>query len=69
MTEPYQERVLAKRAELDDKLGKLLAFLGNDAAPPVSDDERNRLRRQAQVMREYSDILGQRIQAWGVGRG
>lgn len=62
---PYQARVIAEKEELDDKLGKLVVFLGGEVVKSLPDDELHRLRRQAGVMREYSDILHQRIQAWG----
>ena len=67
MLKPHQERVVAEKKELDEKLVKLHAFcFGSDTKifgtlPP---EERDRLESQYTVMKQYSDILGQRIAAF-----
>ena len=68
--EPYQQRVVDEKGELDERLDRLLVFLSAVAREHVpktalSDDELTRLCRQAVVMRQYSNILRQRIEAWG----
>jgi len=63
--QPHQQRVVDEKSELDTKLEKLKAFIGNlnpsaifEGLPPV---ERGRLIRQASIMEEYSDVLRERI--------
>lgn len=61
--EPYQQRVIDEKESLDDKIHKLSVFLGSASEmPPIPDDEQGRLKRQLGVMREYSTILGERIE-------
>jgi hypothetical protein len=62
--QPYQQRVVAEKAELDGKLDKLKAFLVADSFVAVNNAEQDRLLRQAKAMGEYSKILGERIAAW-----
>ena len=62
---PYQERVLEEKAELDEKLKKLLAFQGTEAFAATPADEQERLIRQSVAMDEYSVVLGERITAFG----
>lgn len=61
---PHQQRVVDEKAELDDRLGKLTSFFGTEIFAGLDSAEMERLRRQAEVMQEYSDILGQRIAAF-----
>lgn len=60
----YQQRVVQEKAELDLKIAKLDAFLGQQGfASKVPDEsERSRLTSQFAVMTEYSRILGERIE-------
>ena len=67
--EDYQKRVIDEKAELDAKLEKLQTFLVkqfhfNAEEMEITSDELNRLKRQAEVMAEYSKILGERIEAF-----
>jgi hypothetical protein len=62
--QPHQERAIAEKAELDERLAKLKAFLGSEAFVKVAEDEQDRLDRQADTMAEYSGILGERIAAF-----
>jgi hypothetical protein len=58
----YKERVIEEKKQLDEKLAKLSAFFGTPKYDTdVNNQEKNRLRRQAEVMKEYSDILAVRI--------
>jgi hypothetical protein len=60
--EPYQQRVIDEKTELDAKLEKLSAFIGDaNRFNGLHGDERVRLTRQESVMTEYSRILGERI--------
>ena len=58
---PHQQRVVQERHELDERLGKLVAFLSGSIFQKLPEAERTRLESQAAVMGCYSDILGERI--------
>lgn len=62
----FQGRVVAEKAELDEKIARLNAFLGSPNFKAVVADglEQSRLHRQFDVMQEYSNILGWRIAAF-----
>ena len=63
----HQQRVVDEKQELDGRLEKLLAFIDNGTGIIFSGlvtEERQRLTTQARIMREYSDILGDRITAF-----
>lgn len=65
--QPHQERVITEKKELDEKLEKLLAFIDAGKGPIYSKlvtEERQRLTTQARIMKEYSDILADRISAF-----
>jgi hypothetical protein len=65
--QPHQERVVAEKSELDGKLEKLLAFIdcGKGAIySTLVTEERERLTTQARIMKEYSDVLADRIAAF-----
>lgn len=66
MPEPYQERVLAEKRELDDKLSRLESFLTPEEDTRLDEEERTRLTTQLDLMRQYSTVLGERITAWGI---
>lgn len=58
----HQQRVVAERDELKDRLTKLKDFIGNN--PIFSDlpkDEQERLRAQSGAMALYASILDRRI--------
>lgn len=56
----HQDRVRAERAELNEKIVKL----GTEVWATLPVAERERLRRQRTAMREYLDILDERIAAF-----
>lgn len=58
---PHQERVVKEKADLDERLNKLEAFIEGDAYDALPIDERHLLQSQAVYMRNYSIILGHRI--------
>ncbi len=63
--QPHQERVVNEKAELDGRLSKLKDFIDtNPHFVPLPQDEKDRLIKQSEVMKEYSDILDQRIAAF-----
>ena len=57
----YQQRVIDEKAELDERLVNLLNFPNFEDLPQ---DEQDRMWRQAKAMKRYSEILGQRIEAF-----
>ena len=61
---PYQQRLIDEKTQLDERLGKLTAFFDTDPFPDLPQAEQDRMRRQATHMKRYSDILGERIEAW-----
>ena len=62
--ESYQERVIEEKQELDDRIDKLESFLLSGRAGAVVEDEIQRMNRQCAAMKEYSDVLGERIDAF-----
>jgi hypothetical protein len=66
--EPYQQRVVDEKAQNDDRLEKLGAFIdgkGNTSVfGELPEDEQERLVRQRSCMAELSGILGERIAAF-----
>lgn len=65
LLEPHQQRVVCEKQELDARIDKLKDFIGNN---PIFDslekDEQYRLKRQYNHMCDYSDVLGERIEAF-----
>ncbi len=59
--EPYQERVVAEKVELDKKLKLLNSFFGTPAYAGIDQAEKARLLKQSEVMADYSTILAERI--------
>ena len=59
--EAYQQRVVDEKKELDIKLDKLVEFLKSPKITSVNPDEHNRLTRQQYIMRQYSEVLSERI--------
>lgn len=62
--QPHQQRVVAEKSELDERLNKLLAFTLTPIFASLPVDEQGRLRKQAHYMQAYSNVLDQRIAAW-----
>lgn len=61
---PHEERVVAEKAELDEKCTKLTAFTFTGIFAELPSDERDRLNRQHAIMEQYSKVLGERIAAF-----
>lgn len=66
---PHQQRVIGEKRELDDRLGKLVAFIDSAIFDGLDAEEQDRLRRQAACMADLSQILGERIAAFGEVKG
>ncbi|MBQ4844399.1 hypothetical protein [Pseudoalteromonas sp. MMG005] len=62
----FISRVIEEKKELDLKLEKLNAFLESSASDELCKGDEYLLRRQRQVMTEYSCVLSTRIERfWG----
>ena len=58
---PFQERVVQEKNELDVKIKKLDDFIHSEMHRNLPEDERLRMLRQFCHMKDYSNILGDRI--------
>lgn len=58
---PHEERVVAEKRELDEKLVKLKVFLESRVFKELPGFDRDLLEDQSTVMEKYSKILEQRI--------
>lgn len=62
---PHQQRVLDEKQDTDIRITKLDEFIQRNALfRRLESDEQARMRRQLDVMRELSVILGERISAF-----
>ena len=63
---PHQQRVIEEKRELDEKLQKLTLFISSEKFCEIvrSEEERGRLVCQEEAMKYYSEILGERIEAF-----
>jgi hypothetical protein len=59
--EPWQERVITEKQELDEKMAKLDAFRRSDEFIRLLREDQELLNDQHTVMEQYSDVLGRRI--------
>ena len=62
--QPHQESLVKEKAELDEKIANLEAFQQGDIHRTLPEIERARLKRQFWHMKDYSDVLGERIAAF-----
>lgn len=63
---PHQQRVIAEKAELDEKLSKLLAFFDSETYKAIPGQDQQMLQQQSVSMEHYSEILGMRIEGFGI---
>lgn len=61
---PYQERVVAEKKDLEEKIDKLHTFISSDEWKDVDLREKDRLLRQVHHMTKYASVLGERIAAF-----
>lgn len=62
--EPHQLRVLEEHEELDERLRKLMNFMGNPQFNDLPDAEKDLLRQQSEHMQAYASVLEKRINAF-----
>lgn len=61
---PHQQRVVDEKAELGERIHKLVAFLVSPLFAALPVDEQMRLKRQTIAMDQYFTILAERITAF-----
>ena len=59
--EPFQERVVTEKDELEEKIGKLHSFFTTSTFAELDPAEQDRLNEQLKAMETYAALLGQRI--------
>lgn len=59
--QPHQQRVSDEKAELDERIGKLGAFIHGDVFPTLPGADQLLLIEQHSAMIVYSEILAKRI--------
>jgi hypothetical protein len=64
--QPHQKRVIDEKKELDTKLEALTHFIGTPIYHTLSHQDQFLLRRQMVAMGEYSSILRDRIDLFGM---
>jgi hypothetical protein len=62
--QPHQERVVAEKAELSEKLDKLESFHDTAIYAGLPPAEQSRLTRQMYIMKLYEQVLAERISAF-----
>ena len=62
--QPHQQRVVEERTELEDKFGKLQAFITGAKFASAPDAEQGRLVLQHHIMTALALVLEQRIAAF-----
>lgn len=61
---PFVERLFTEKAELDERIEKLSAFLAKPEFEKLSILDKHLLNQQFYVMIEYSKILSLRLEAY-----
>ena len=62
--QPHEQRVVAEKNEVSDRLAKLLSFFQGPVFQKLGEAERSRLRNQARFMDGYAAVLEERIDAF-----
>lgn len=66
--QPHQQRVIDEKKELDRKAKALSLFIGTSPLfENIDPAEQERLKIQNDIMWQYSEVLGARIDAFGAG--
>jgi hypothetical protein len=64
MLKPHQQRVVAEKGEVEERLIALVQFLDGDLYRGLDEAEKNRLRQQRYFMSGYCQVLRDRIDAF-----
>jgi hypothetical protein len=59
--EPWQERLINEKAELDLKLERLTEFGRSPQFQALDEEEQMLINRQHSLMEDYSEVLSKRI--------
>lgn len=62
--QPHQQRVVSEKAELDERIDKLTAFIDTPIFAGLDVAEQERLVRQLHHMGMYTAVLAERIRAF-----
>jgi len=62
------DRMRQEHCDLCDRLNKLDAFIHTEKFASIATTEQNRMKRQFVAMREYSEVLGERLSCASVGK-
>lgn len=60
----YQQRVVDEKAQLDEKITKLAAFIDGDIFKTLHEDERVNMKLQLYFMQGYTTVLAKRIERY-----
>ena len=69
MYKAYQNRVIDEKNDLDGKIERLVVFLSVEEMAEhkeTTPDEKEKLNRQIKIMKDYSQVLGERIAEFAV---
>jgi hypothetical protein len=64
--EDFQQRVVNEKVQLDEKIGRLRRILNDPIFPTIPRDDQELLEHQFELMKEYSDVLGDRIKRFAL---
>lgn len=67
--QPYQQRVIEEKRELDKRAKKLYAFFDTEIFKGLPVEEQELLGKQAELMTHYSFILERRIELFDSSEG
>lgn len=62
--EPWQERIINERNDLEFKLHRLTNFIDSTLFDTLPKAEQGRLQRQKLIMIDYVAVLNERVAAW-----
>lgn len=62
--QPYQLAMLEERKDLNERLANLHTFIGKPTFNTLDALEQSRMQYQQHVMRQYFDVLNERIRSF-----
>lgn len=66
--ESFQDRVVYEKQELDDKITRLNTFTMSGMFFKLSADEKERMLRQLKIMKQYTEVLQERIEHFNLSK-
>jgi len=58
----YQQIITDEKKDLDSKIGRLTVLIESEKFDSINPAEQVRMKQQRTIMKQYSDVLGARIQ-------